>query len=62
MENILVCLLVATPSAAPLKVIGLGYGRTGTESLLTALIELGFGPTYHVKELILEEQDVPKVI
>ena len=28
------------------------------ESLLTALIELGFGPTYHMKEALFEEQGV----
>ncbi|GJJ09201.1 hypothetical protein Clacol_003423 [Clathrus columnatus] len=32
---------------APLKVIGLGLGRTGTLSLSTALEILGFGPCHH---------------
>ena len=41
-----------------MKVIGLGAGRTGTDSLKQALIELGFGPTYHMKELLFEEQGV----
>ena len=31
--------------AIAMKVIGFGAGRTGTESLKVALIELGFGPT-----------------
>ena len=44
--------------AAPLKVIGLGYGRTGTDSLLSALLELGFGPTYHMREGLFEEQGI----
>ncbi|KAL1920415.1 uncharacterized protein VTP21DRAFT_792 [Calcarisporiella thermophila] len=32
---------------APLQVIGAGFGRTGTYSLMIALNELGFGPCYH---------------
>jgi len=35
-----------------LKVIGAGFGRTGTLSLKVALEELGFGPCYHMSELI----------
>lgn len=34
-----------------MKVIGAGFGRTGTNSLQIALIELGFGPCYHMNEL-----------
>jgi hypothetical protein len=34
-----------------IKVIGAGFGRTGTLSLKTALEELGFGPCYHMTEL-----------
>lgn len=34
-----------------LKVIGAGFGRTGTFSLKHALEELGFGPCYHMSEL-----------
>jgi hypothetical protein len=34
-----------------LKVIGAGFGRTGTLSLKSALEELGFGPCYHMVEL-----------
>lgn len=33
------------------KVIGAGFGRTGTLSLKAALEELGFGPCYHMSEL-----------
>jgi hypothetical protein len=34
-----------------LKVIGAGYGRTGTLSLKLALEQLGFGPCYHMIEV-----------
>ncbi len=34
-----------------LKIIGAGYGRTGTLTTKTALEELGFGPCYHMTEL-----------
>ena len=34
-----------------MKVIGAGFGRTGTLSLKAALEELGFGPCYHMTEL-----------
>ena len=34
-----------------LKVIGAGFGRTGTASLKTALEHLGFGPCYHMFEV-----------
>ena len=33
-----------------LKVIGAGFGRTGTLSLKRALEQLGFGPCYHMAE------------
>jgi len=33
------------------KVIGAGFGRTGTASLQSALEELGFGPCYHMYEV-----------
>jgi hypothetical protein len=32
------------------KVIGAGFGRTGTLSIKAALEELGFGPCYHMSE------------
>jgi len=35
-----------------LKVIGAGFGRTGTRSLKVALEELGFGKCYHMEEVI----------
>jgi hypothetical protein len=35
-----------------LSVIGAGYGRTGTMSLKLALERLGFGPCYHMIEVI----------
>jgi|SRR5579872_7219765 len=34
-----------------LKVIGAGFGRTGTLSMKAALEELGFGPCYHMTEV-----------
>ena len=34
-----------------MKVIGAGFGRTGTASLQSALGELGFGPCYHMFEV-----------
>ena len=36
----------------PLKVIGAGFGRTGTYSLKLALEQLGFGPCYHGIEVL----------
>ncbi len=35
-----------------LKVIGAGFGRTGTMSLKLALEQLGFGPCYHMAEVM----------
>ena len=35
-----------------IKVIGAGYGRTGTNSLKNALEKLGFGKCYHMEELL----------
>jgi len=34
-----------------LKIIGAGFGRTGTKSLKAALEMLGFGPCYHMVEV-----------
>jgi hypothetical protein len=42
-----------------LEVIGAGFGRTGTASLKGALEELGFGPCYHMSELIKHPEHVP---
>jgi Sulfotransferase domain len=36
----------------PLQVIGAGLPRTGTASLKTALEQLGFGPCYHMSEVL----------
>jgi hypothetical protein len=36
----------------PLKVIGAGFGRTGTSTLQRALDKLGFGPCYHMREIM----------
>lgn len=38
-----------------LKVIGTGFGRTGTDSMREALEYLGFGPCHHMRELINHE-------
>ena len=38
----------------PLSVIGAGFGRTGTMSLKLALEQLGFGPCYHMIEVLKE--------
>lgn len=35
----------------PLKVIGTGFGRTGTDSMREALEILGFGPCHHMFEV-----------
>jgi len=35
-----------------MKVFGAGFGRTGTMSLKIALEKLGFGPCYHMKEIV----------
>lgn len=43
-----------------LKVIGAGLGRTGTASLKLALEQLGFGPCYHMGEILPRvEERVP---
>lgn len=34
------------------QVIGAGFGRTGTTSMKAALEHLGFGPTYHMFEIL----------
>ena len=38
-----------------LKIIGTGFGRTGTHSLKLALEELGFSKCYHMDNLIMEQ-------
>jgi hypothetical protein len=42
-----------------MKVIGAGFGRTGTMSLKVALEELGFGPCYHMIEVFEHPGHVP---
>lgn len=37
-----------------LKVIGTGFGRTGTDSMRLALNRLGFGPTHHMSEVMAD--------
>jgi Sulfotransferase domain len=36
-----------------LKIIGSGFGRTGTMSLKRALEQLAFGPCHHMEELLV---------
>jgi Sulfotransferase domain len=42
-----------------LKVVGSGFGRTGTHSLKLALEELGFGPCHHMIEVIENPDQLP---
>jgi Sulfotransferase domain len=39
-----------------LKVIGTGFGRTGTDSMREALDILGFGPCHHMREVMQNEE------
>ena len=39
-----------------LKVIGAGFGRTGTRSLKEALETLGLGPCHHMMEVFLHPE------
>ena len=41
-----------------LKVIGVGFGRTGTKSLKVALEDLGFDKCYHLGELVQHPEHV----
>ena len=43
-----------------MRVIGAGFGRTGTLSLKLALERLGFGPCYHMEEVIRHPAHVPQ--
>lgn len=43
-----------------LKVIGSGFGRTGTLSLKAALEILGFGPCYHMQEVVKRPSHIKK--
>jgi Sulfotransferase domain len=42
-----------------MKVIGAGFGRTGTMSLKAALERLGFGPSFHMIDLIRDPTPLP---
>lgn len=42
-----------------IKVIGAGFGRTGTMSLKAALEELGFDKCYHMREVLEHPRHVP---
>ncbi|TFK53829.1 hypothetical protein OE88DRAFT_1733696 [Heliocybe sulcata] len=44
------------PTQAPVQVICLGHGRTGTSSLGEALEILGFGPFYHMFKILHNKQ------
>ena len=39
-----------------LKVIGTGFGRTGTDSMREALDILGFGPCHHMRVVLQDEE------
>ncbi|WP_436762247.1 sulfotransferase family protein [Streptosporangium sp. V21-05] len=41
-----------------MRVIGAGFGRTGTLSLKTALERLGYGPCHHMKEVIERPEQI----
>lgn len=47
------------PSTPQLRVVGAGFGRTGTLSLKRALEILGFGPCYHMEEVMKHPKHVP---
>jgi len=42
-----------------MKIIGAGFGRTGTKSMKEALERLGFGPCYHMFEVFRNPADIP---
>jgi len=43
----------------PLKIIGAGFGRTGTLTLKAALEQLGFGPCHHMIEVFSHPEQRP---
>jgi len=49
-----------TTAKTKLKIIGAGFGRTGTLSIKTALEELGFGPCYHMRKVFSHPQHIPR--
>lgn len=50
--------MTTTPPTQPMRVIGAGFGRTGTASLKRALETLGFGPCHHMEEVIKNPAEV----
>jgi len=42
----------------PIKIIGAGFPRTGTNTLKQALEQLGYSKTYHFKEMIAKPTDL----
>jgi Sulfotransferase domain len=42
--------------AMTIRVIGTGFGRTGTDSMREALNMLGFGPCHHMLEVNTHEE------
>jgi hypothetical protein len=42
-----------------MKIIGAGFGRTGTLSVKTAIEELGYGPCYHMKTALTRPWHIP---
>ncbi|MGA8112575.1 MAG: sulfotransferase family protein [Actinocatenispora sp.] len=42
-----------------MKIIGAGFGRTGTLSLKAALERLGFGPCFHMSEVFEHQDRIP---
>ncbi|WIG59817.1 MAG: hypothetical protein OJF49_002564 [Ktedonobacterales bacterium] len=45
-------------TSGSIKIIGAGFGRTGTFSLKNALDDIGLGPCYHMSEVFGRPQDV----
>ena len=43
----------------PLRIVGTGFGRTGTNSLKLALEFLGFGPCHHMFEVRSNPDQLP---
>ncbi|MGV8996954.1 MAG: sulfotransferase family protein [Parvibaculaceae bacterium] len=42
-----------------LKLIGAGFGRTGTLSLKAALEQIGYGPCHHMLEVFMNQKQAP---
>lgn len=43
-----------------LRIIGAGFGRTGTASLKLALEQIGFGPCYHMSEVLQNQTHIQR--